>query len=67
MTYTHRSETINGYTVSIRQEKAEKSYTVYITTPHGTIDRKSNPQPDMTRAMRTYRRYMQYMLSMALA
>ncbi len=57
MTYTHRSETINGYTVSIRQEKAEKSYTVYITTPHGTIDRKSNPQPDLTRAKATYRRY----------
>ena len=57
MTFTFKSETINGYTVSIRQEKAEKSYTVYITTPYGTIDRKSNPQPDMARAMRTYRRY----------
>ena len=67
MTFTLKSETIDRYTVSIEQEKAEKSYTVYITTPHGTIDRKSNPQPDMARAMRTYRRYMQYMVSMALA
>ena len=58
MTFTLKSETIGRYTVSIKQEKAEKSYTVYITTPHGTIDRKSNPQPDMTRAMRTYKRYL---------
>lgn len=57
MTFTFKSETINGYTVSMEQEKAEKSYTVYIITPYGTTYRKSNPQPDMARAKATYRRY----------
>ena len=57
MTFTFKSETVNGYTVSMEQEKFSNYFTVYIFTPYGTTYRKSNPQPDMTRAKATYRRY----------
>lgn len=57
MTYTLKSETIDGYTVSIEQEKFCKCFMVYIFTPYGTTYRRSNPQPDLTRAKATYRRY----------
>ena len=58
MTFTLKSETINGYTVSIEQEKFAKCFMVYIFTPYGTTYRESNPQLDLTRAKATYRRYL---------
>ena len=57
MTFTLKSETINGYEVEIRQEGFNSWYAVYIFSQYGTTYRKSNPQPDMARAKATYRRY----------
>ena len=57
MTFTIKSETINGYEVEIRQEGFNSWYTVYIFSPYGSTYRKSNPQPDLARAKATYRRY----------
>ena len=68
MTFTHMSETINGYTVSIEQEKFSRCFTVYI---YGTCDgdwytyRKSNPQPDLKKARATYNRYRREVKAMA--
>lgn len=57
MTAIIKSESINGYNVEIRQEGFESWYTVYIFSPYGSTYRKSNPQPDLTRAKATYRRH----------
>lgn len=65
MTFTIKSETINGYTVSIEQEKFCKCFMVYIFSPYGSTYRKSNPQPDLARAKATYRRYRKEIQGMA--
>jgi len=57
MTFIIKTESINGYNVEIRQEGFNSWYTVYIFSQYGTTYRKSNPQPDLTRAKATYRRY----------
>lgn len=55
MTYTHRSETINGYDVEIRQEGFANSFIVCMYRD-GRIIRR-NIQPDLKRARATYNRY----------
>ena len=65
MTYTYRNETFNGYTVSMKLDKFDNFYTIYIYTPHGTTYRKSKPQIGWKRATATYNRYRREVKAMA--